>query len=166
MDLSEPSDARNFLERPHNDTQPSLSPDGRWLAYVSEQTGIPEVYVRPFPEGTDGIWAISNGGGTQPIWASSGREIFYLDDERNLVSALVRTAPTFALEETTVLFLAGLFADGRTTRWTNPYSHWYDVSPDDQRFLFLRPVEPQNLSSSNLALILVENWFSELEGRF
>ena len=68
---------------------PTLSPDGRWLAYVSDETGSNEVYVRAFPDVNSGIWRVSTRGGVMPMWAYSGRELYYLDDNLGLVAAQV-----------------------------------------------------------------------------
>jgi serine/threonine-protein kinase len=61
----------------YDETSPAVSPDGRWLAYTSDESGRPEVYVRPFPNTNDGRWLVSAGGGQEPVWAHSGRELFY-----------------------------------------------------------------------------------------
>jgi Tol biopolymer transport system component len=121
------------LQSPANEVQPRLSPNGRWLAYASDETGTWEVYVRGFG-GTQGRSQISRGGGTQPLWRSDGRELFYVGlggvlnavaiDERTLSSATPQ--PLF---QTT---LPNVLAPFRTA---------YSVSPDGQRFLLnsLRP---------------------------
>ena len=65
---------------------PTLSPDGRWLAYVSDETGRDEVYLRPFPDVDDGKWQVSTNGAQAPLWAHSGREFFYVDAQRNMMA--------------------------------------------------------------------------------
>src|SRR4029079_6428444 len=65
-----------FANTQFNETQGQLSPDGRWLAYVSDESGLFEVYIRPFPTG-DGKWRVSNAGGSEPRWRSNGQELFY-----------------------------------------------------------------------------------------
>ena len=77
------------------DAAGEISPDGRWLAYHSNESGRNEVYVRPFPNVDGGRWQISTGGGTRPLWARSGRELFYLDDNGLLTSVAVQTTPGF-----------------------------------------------------------------------
>ena len=74
---------------------PALSPDGRWLAYVSDETGSSEVYVRAFPDVNSGKWQVSTGGGVMPMWAHDGRELYYLDNNRSLVAARVDTDSGF-----------------------------------------------------------------------
>ena len=74
---------------------PTLSPDGRWLAYVSDETGSNEVYVRGFPDVNSGIWRVSTRGGVMPMWADGGRELYYLDNNLGLVAAQVDTDSGF-----------------------------------------------------------------------
>ena len=71
---------------------PALSPDGRWLAYVSNESGNPEVYVRPFPDVSRGRWQVSTGGGTAPRWAHSGRELFFVRNSDLMVAPVTTTA--------------------------------------------------------------------------
>jgi Tol biopolymer transport system component len=78
------------------ETAPTLSPDGRWLAYASDETGQQEVYVRPFPETEGGKWQVSTDGGRSPLWAHSGRELFYLNGAGEMVAAQVVTEPSFS----------------------------------------------------------------------
>ena len=135
----------------HVEWAPALSPDGRWLAYVSDQTGRSEVYVRPFPEGDSGPVRVSGSGGSNPVWATSGRELFYRDQADALVAARVVTQPTFTPGSQTPLFSAEAFlrGDGHAI---------YDVAPDDSRFLMLARVGADGSSR----LVLVRNWFTEL----
>ena len=72
-----------------------MSPDGRWLAYVSDETGSKEVFVRAFPDVNSGKWQVSTDGGVMPMWANSGRELYYLDDNLGLVAAQVDTDSGF-----------------------------------------------------------------------
>jgi len=108
---------------------PQFSPDGRWLAYASDETGRFEVYVRPFPGVNDGKWQISSGGGTQPRWRADGREMFYIDLDRRITSVPVRSQGTdFEAGQPQPLFVADV-----------PFSllvrHQFAVSRDGQRIL-------------------------------
>ena len=108
-----------------------ISPDGRYLAYQSDESGRYEVYVRPFPQVDRGRWQISTGGATRPVWARSGRELFYLDESGALTAVPVQTSgPTFIVGSPATVF---------DTKYVepNPARH-YDVSPDGQRFLMLK----------------------------
>src|SRR5258706_2718859 len=81
LDLTDPDHPKPgkpelFLGTPAVEVSPVFSPDGRWLAYMSLESGGPEVYVRPFP-GPGGKWQVSTGGGVMPVWSRNGRELFY-----------------------------------------------------------------------------------------
>ena len=135
------------------ENSPELSPNGRWLAYDSNETGRFEVYVVPFPNTRAAKWAISTRGGLEPRWAHSGRELFYRDGGGNMVSVQVETNPTFSVGPSTRLFSA--------TGFSFDFDESYTVSPDDRRFLMIRPVTSGGFDK----LIVVENWFEELKGR-
>ncbi|HEY8853319.1 MAG TPA: protein kinase [Gemmatimonadaceae bacterium] len=136
------------------EVSPAFSPDGRWLAYTSNESGQYEIYVVPFPNTGAAKWAVSTREGTEPRWSHSGSELFYRDLGRNFVAVEVKNNPTFSLGRSTALFPAGGFAsDEREPQ--------YDVSSDDRRFLMIRPVA----ASSADKLIMVENWFEELKAK-
>jgi serine/threonine-protein kinase len=130
----------------------ALSPDGRWLAYVSNRSGRDEVYVRPFPDAMSARWQVSTGGGTEPLWAHSGRELFYRNGASELVAVQVSGNPSFAVGRQDVLFSVAdyLFGNGRPQ---------YDVNPDDQRFVLLRIG-----TAAGTDPILVEGFVEELKG--
>src|SRR5262249_36240086 len=107
-----------------------ISPDGRWLADESNESGQPQIYVRPFPNGDTGHWPISANGGTRPVWARNGKELFYLDQAGAMTSVSVQTAPSFSAGTATKLFEGPYF--------TAFLSRTYDVSPDGQRFLMIK----------------------------
>ena len=130
---------------------PALSPDGRWLAYVSNETGRDEVWVRPFPDVEAGRWQISVQGGTEPLWAHSGQELFY-KSQGSLMVVGVQTDPTFAALEVRELFSTGGYFPFGAHRA-------YDVTADDQRFVMIR------LPDESSELIVVENFLEELKGR-
>ena len=131
---------------------PALSPDGRWLAYSSNETGSRDVYVVPFPNSGTAKWAVSTQGGTEPLWAHSGRELFYRNGAGYLVSVQVSASPAFTIGRTTRLFDAGGFS-------AFAQHQQYAVAPDDKRFLMLRP-RGQSVADK---LIVVENWLEELK---
>ncbi len=137
----------------YDETSPAVSPDGRWLAYVSNESGRYEVYVRPFPNTNDGKLQVSTDGGTEPVWAHSGRELFY-KGSGNLMVVEVLPGATFVTGERGVLFSAQGF------RW-NTWHQYYDVTPDDQRFVMIRNLGGQEASE----LIVVENFFEELKAQ-
>jgi len=130
------------------ETSPALSPNGRWLAYVSNETGADEIYVVPFPNTGAGKWAISAGGGTEPLWSRRGGELFYRAASGDLVAVAINTNPRFSLGRSAALFPAAGFTSLR-------FGPQYAVAPDDRRFLMIRAGTPDKL-------IVVENWFEEL----
>jgi serine/threonine-protein kinase len=136
------------------EVSPALSPDGRWLAYASNETGQFEIYVVPFPNTGAAKWAISTGGGTEPLWSHRGSELFYRDASGTLVAVEVKTKPTFSPGRSTALFSAAGFASYQ-------FAPQYAVAPDGQAFLMIRVVE----TSTPDELIVVENWFEELTAK-
>jgi serine/threonine-protein kinase len=134
---------------------PTLSPDGRWLAYVSNEAGREEIYVRPFPDADSGRWLVSPDGGVEPVWAHSGRELFYRNGANELVAVQVSAGSSFAWDSQAVLFSMDdyLPSDG---------APMYDVSPDDQRFVMLRIGGDE---TTDAELIMVTNFFEELRQR-
>jgi eukaryotic-like serine/threonine-protein kinase len=147
------STARTLLEEDHVEWAPRLSPDDRWLAYASNETGRSEVYVRPFPDVDGGTVRVSMDGGDNPVWARSGRELFYRDGADQMIAAEVITEGGFEVQRRTVLFDAAVYLRGDG----HPL---YDVSPDDQRFVLLGPGTP----TESPDLVLVRNWTEELRG--
>jgi tRNA A-37 threonylcarbamoyl transferase component Bud32 len=144
-----------FLNSPFSEHAVTLSPDGRWVAYVSNRSGRNEIYVRPFPAvGTRRIQVSANGG-TEALWAHSGRELFYRDGEGWMIAASVTAEPEFQVNGRERLF------DARAFRSTVEY-RGYDVALDDQHFIML---QEEGLGGNEVTdLILVENWFTELRG--
>ena len=137
---------------------PALSPNGRWLAYTSDVTGRNEVYVSPFPNVESSTVPVSTNGGFGPLWAHSGRELFFGDADGRLVAAEVETASGFrVLERETLFALSEYFSIEGTD--------FYDIAPDDQRFLMARVVGTLGSSGDDDRFILVENWFTELRER-
>jgi Tol biopolymer transport system component len=107
-----------------------LSPDGRWLAYVSNESGGYEVYVQPFP-GPGRKWQVSTEGGTEPVWSRNGRELFYRSG-RKMMAVDIATGPAFAAGIPKMLF------DGDYARLTTVFGGQnYDVTPDGQHFIMV-----------------------------
>src|SRR5881396_653265 len=139
---------------PFTEMSPAFSPNGRWLAYVSNETGADETYVVPFPNTGAGKWAISAGGGTEPLWSHRGNELFYRDASGDLVAVEVHTNPTFSLGRSVALFPAAGFSSLR-------FTPQYAVALDDRRFLMIRPLQ----TGAPDKLIVVDNWFEELRAK-
>jgi WD40 repeat protein len=131
---------------------PDVSPDGRWLAYTSDESGRDEVYVVPFANTGAAKWLVSTRGGTEPVWSHSGRELFYRDGDANMVVVAVRSGPTFSTGNAVTLFPAAGYRTGLR-------GGEYAVAPDDRRFLMIR----RSAASTPDQLVVVENWFEELK---
>ena len=136
---------------PFDESAPAFSPDGKWLAYVSDESGRSEVYVQPFP-GPGAKWLISIDGGTEPAWSLDGRELFFRSGD-SLLSAAVSTTGEFKSGRPQVVFESRYATiDGARN---------YDVAPDKPAFVVVRSDGSGDGAQFNVVL----NWFSELRGR-
>jgi len=138
--------AKPAMESAFRNRLGELSPDGKWLAYTSTESGRTEVYVRAFP-GPGGKWAVSNNGGDQVLWNPNGRELFYRDGAK-IVAVGVATLPTFEVLKRTVLF-DDRFAVAGTLNW--------DVFPDGNHFVMVQPADRE------AKLVVTVNWLAELK---
>jgi len=137
------------LETQADEQGASLSPDARFLAYSSNESGRYEVYVQPFPEGA-GKWGVSSGGGRRPLWRSDGKELFYLEGE-TLMAASVTTTPNFSAGQAKRLFESSEL--GR--------DNGFDVSADGQRFVVVETVKEPDPPT----IRVVQNWYEEFRAR-
>jgi serine/threonine protein kinase/Tol biopolymer transport system component len=141
-----------------NALQPKLSPDGRWMAYKSKETGQGEICVRPFPDVDKGKWQVSMGSGDSPLWSRDGRELFYLSGDA-VMAVSVTTEPSFNIVGTSrVLFHGGYIipipVDGPP----------WDISPDGKRFLMIKEPGAAPYVTGGLRKInIIVNWFEELK---
>jgi serine/threonine-protein kinase len=141
-----------FRRTNFNEASARFSPDGRWLAYSSDESGRREIYVQSYP-GPGGRWQISTDGGTEPVWNPQGRELFYRNGD-SLWSVLVVPEPNFSVSRPRVVFRGPyMMAPG------NDSAPDYDVSPGGQRFLMLKEEE---VTGSVTQVIVVQNWLEEL----
>ncbi|HEX5818977.1 MAG TPA: protein kinase [Gemmatimonadales bacterium] len=135
----------------------TLSPDDRWLAYTSNESGRNEIFVRPFPNTAGGRWQVSTDGGEAARWARSGRELVYQSPSGNLMSVPVTPGPTFAPGAPRPLFsLAGVVGSS-----TVPL---FDFTPDDQRFVMVR-LAAANQAPGAGQLVVVDNWIEEIRSK-
>jgi len=140
---------------------PTLSPDGRWLAYESNESGAYEVFVRPFPDVNAGRWQVSSGGGRWPVWSprSPTRELFYVGPKAFMAISLT-TEPTFTPGAVTPLFDVEAYTGPNVLDYRR-----VAVAPDGQRFLFLKSATVAQSTAPAARLLMVENWFEELKQR-
>ena len=143
---------RAFVQSKANESVPAFSPDGHWIAYVSDQSGRPQIYVEPFP-GPGAKYTISTDGGTDPVWARTGRELFFRSGDQ-LMAVEVDSKSGFIATKPKPLF-------------AHPYLRRfgrldYDVSPDGQHFVMLKDDET---ASSSTEINVVLNWLEELKQR-
>jgi Tol biopolymer transport system component len=143
-----------LVATPAREMTPALSPDGKWLAYSSDESGTFEIYVRPFPDVGTARWQVSTAGGSAPLWSHTGREIFFRNNHGDLVAAQVRTSPSFTVDAQKTLFTLTPFTFGGPVQV-------YAVSPDDKRFLMLR----ETVAGESGLLVVNEHWFEELKAR-
>jgi hypothetical protein len=147
-----------LLQENYGELDPQISPDGRWLAYQSDESGPNqnEVYVRPFPDvESGGKWQVSTSGGRNPLWSPDGRTLFYIGPD-GAMAVPVETDPTFILGTPKMLF-------------SGPYRDW-DISSDGKRFLTLKAKDDDSSDNETATVAprkinIVVNWFEELNQR-
>ena len=140
-----------FLETPFGEGAPAFSADGRWLAYVSNESGRNEIHVRPFPGPGEKV-TISTEGGNEPVWSRSGRELFYRSGDAMMAVDIV-TSPVFAAGKPRRLFEGNY--ETSTALWPN-----YSVAPDGQRFVMVKRIDRE---AAPAQINVVINWFDELK---
>ena len=144
--------ASSLLRTEFDEAHGRISPDGRWLLYVSNRSGRPEVYVRPYPDIETGVWQVSTNGASQPVWANSGNEIFYWG-KTHLMAVDIETEPTFSPGDPRSLFsLQDEFG-----RIRKPF-----ISPDASDERFLMTTSSTDESFPFMRIMIVQNWFSEV----
>jgi Periplasmic component of the Tol biopolymer transport system len=143
-----------ILQTQFNETHAQVSPDGKWIAYVSDETGRAEVFVRSFPVTTAGKWQISTGGGDSPQWRRDGKELCYFSADKKLMSVDVNSGSTFEPSAPTALFEVPI-EDTSITGVRNQYL----LSPDGQRF-FINKISEQQKPSP---ITVVINWAAQFK---
>ena len=139
-----------MLQGPGDPHSAALSPNGRWFAYVSTESGRDEVYVRAFPD-AGSPWTISADGGAGPVWARNGRELFYRSGDR-MMAVTVTSDATFSASKPRMLF---------TARKPPHTFRFYDVTPDGE-FLMIEPGESDTPATQ---INVVLNWLQEVRQR-
>jgi Tol biopolymer transport system component len=152
-----PGKPEPFLKTPANERNGEFSPDGRWLAYTSDESGTYQIYVRSFPD-KGGKWQISNNGGLFPKFAGNGRNLFYrTDDNQVMVAAYTVKDDAFVAEKPRVwsdkrMVNIGMFPN-------------YDVAPDGKRIVAVMPADDPQARQTESHVIFLENFFDELRRR-
>jgi hypothetical protein len=136
----------------HNEALSAFSPDGRWIAYQSDEQGEYNIYVESYPK-SEHRWQVSTDGGDCAVWSPISNELFYLNGEKLMV-VKYKTDPTFIPELPELVF---------EREYINPTGGSFDISADGQRFLFL---VPGSETKSYTQLNVVTNWFEELKSKF
>ncbi|MCZ6779706.1 MAG: hypothetical protein O7F16_12185, partial [Acidobacteria bacterium] len=150
LSLSEDAELTPLIQTPSDENWPQVSPDGRWLAYTSNESGAEEVYVRPFPL-RGGKWQISTSGGTKPRWGPDSKELFYLDTKNTLTVARLEPGErSLKVGKVEPLFQVSF---SRFQGWP------YDIAPDGQRFLASVSREQAGVSP----ITVVINWAADLK---
>ena len=154
-----------LLKEDYIEAHPTVSPDGRWIAYGSTESGKqePEIYVRPFPEVDKGKWQVSTNGGNSPLWSPDGRELFYLTGMSTTEAAMrvkVQTESTFKNERPEILFRG-------TYVGFYPGDFPWDIHPDGRRFLMIKPPQTEGSpeAASRPRIVIILNWLEELKQR-
>jgi serine/threonine-protein kinase len=159
LDLTDPDDPKPgkpepFLRTPADEMIPVFSPDGHWIAYRSNESGINEIYVRPFPAGSGGRWQISNGGGLYPRWAKQDGELFYeTTDNRIMVMDYKAEGASFV--------------PGKPRLWTDQHLFYtgalnMDLAPDGKRFIVLSTPEAAGGGKESVHVTMLQNFLDEV----
>jgi dipeptidyl aminopeptidase/acylaminoacyl peptidase len=163
-DHPKPGPREDFLRTPASESDPGFSPDGRWMVYTSDESGMSEVYVRPYRDGgaadSGGRWRISTGGGKSPQWSRDGRKIYFMgSDDRIVVTDCAAQGQSFSC--------------GRPRRWSerqiaDPIQgpmRMFDIAPDGSGFAFVEFNPSGGASQGSLHVTFLFNFFDELRRR-
>lgn len=149
-------EARDVIVTDDDEFDASLSPNGRWLAYVSDRTGQAEVWVQGYPDGVP--VPVSSTGGYEPRWSADGRELFYLQGGSMYAVAVETQAAEFSFDRPVLLFSGSFFGA------PDPETRSYDVARDG-RFLMIQREGATDASNAPARIVVVQNWFEELKQR-
>ena len=156
-DHPKPGKPEPFLQTPADEIAPRFSPDGRWIAYRSNETGSDEVWVRPFPPSSAGKWQISSGGGLYGLWSSTGRELFYeTADNQIMVMDYTVEGASFVRGKSRLWSPKQLFFTGTSN---------LDLMPDGKHFAVLAIPESAGAEKSSVHVTMLQNFFDEARRR-
>jgi Tol biopolymer transport system component len=152
---------KSLLKEKYIEFQPKISPDGKWVAYASNESGWVEIYARPFPDLDKGKWQVSTSGGDTPLWSPDGRELFYRSGNA-VMGVLVETDPGFKADKPVTLF------QGNYVQLSTYDGQPWDIHPEGKRFLMIKPSAASDGESATEIphkINIVLNWFEELKER-
>jgi serine/threonine-protein kinase len=162
LDLTDPDHPKSatpelFLRTPNEETVPQFSPDGRWIAYRSNESGTSEIYVRPFPNASGGKWQISSGGGLYAFWSKNGRELLYETQDNRIMVV------DYSVDD-------GTFVRGKPRLWSDKQLFYggfpnVDLAPDGRRFAVLALPETPPGEKGTVHVTMLLNFFDELKRR-
>ena len=158
-DHPKPGKPELFAQAAANQVQPAFSPDGRWMAYTSDESGVYEVYVRPFPDiAGGGKWQVSSGGGTLPVWSHDGKNLFFeTEDNRIMVASYTANGVSFS--------------SGKPRLWSDKQlampstTQNYDLAPDGTRIEALVATPASEVNQRSIHVTFLLNFFDELRRR-
>jgi serine/threonine-protein kinase len=148
-----------LISTPFVERNAEISPDGRWLAYESNDSDQLQIYVRPYPDVEKGRKQVSTGGGTQPHWGRNGEELFYVAPDGALTSVRVGQGSTWTAGAPATLVKGRYYRGGAGSNGIRSY----DVSPDGKRFLMIKDAGEPGQSVEPTSIVVVRNWFEELK---
>ncbi len=152
-----PGQPKPFVNTTFNEVVPAFSPDGKWIAYQSNESGVYEIYVRPFP-GPGGRWQISVGGGTYPEWSRDGKELFYRAPDRNMMAAnYAESSDSFRADKPRV-WSSGQFTNRQST-------FTFSLHPDGKRFAVLKAPGADTVATPITKVNFIFNFFDELRAK-
>jgi serine/threonine-protein kinase len=151
---SAPTTPQPLIQTPSGEANGEISPDGRWLAYQSNDTGRDEIYVRPFPDINGGRWQVSTAGGRTPVWSRGGDELFFRSADAAIMGAHVETGTSWRASQPIQLARPGFFASA------GAFPRQFEISPDGRRFLVIKDVGG---AQSPNQIAVVQNWTGELK---
>ncbi len=158
LSLTGDRERRSLTTTNFTEYRPSVSPDGRWIAYESNESGQLEVYVRPFPGVDAGKWLVSSGGGQEPDWSRDGQTLFYFGPT-SMMEAAIGDGPAFTWDTPEPTF------DHAPYNSPGVPPRAYAVSPDGQRFLMWKNFVSETARPADMKIIVVQNWVEDLERR-
>ena len=158
--VSKPGKPELFLGSSAGETYAKFSPDGRWIAYRSNESGENQVYVRPFPASSSGRWQVSVVGGNSPFWSNNGRELFYITaDQRIMVVDYAASGGSFVLGRLRPWFNQQLFDPGVSS------TVYVDLAPDRKHFVVPYKPESEGGEKGSVHVTMLLNFFDEIKRR-